>query len=323
MNRIDRLTAILIQLQTKKIVKAEEIASRFEISLRTVYRDVKALMEAGVPIGSEAGKGYFIVDGYYLPPVMFTQDEAGAMVMAGKLVDSFTDPSIKKAFQSSLLKVKAVLQQAEKNHVADLEDHIEVLPPLATQPITGKFLNEIRNAIVSRKVISLLYTSQYQQETTQREVEPIGLFYYSMSWHLIAWCRLRKGMRDFRTDRIVNLTVKEEQFTPGDIVTLQDYFNSIRENHADMQQVVVVFDRKTAAYVTNSRYYFGFVREEYTDEGIRMYFLVGQLPGMARWLLAYADAIEIEEPLSLKETMRNIVQELVQIYLPEVFHSKE
>ncbi|MCE2731800.1 MAG: YafY family protein [Cyclobacteriaceae bacterium] len=323
MNRIDRLTAILIQLQTKKIVKAEEIASRFEISLRTVYRDVKALMEAGVPIGSEAGKGYFIVDGYYLPPVMFTQDEAGAMVMAGKLVDSFTDPSIKKAFQSSLLKVKAVLQQAEKNHVADLEDHIEVLPPLATQPITGKFLNEIRNAIVSRKVISLLYTSQYQQETTQREVEPIGLFYYSMSWHLIAWCRLRKGMRDFRTDRIVNLTVKEEQFTPGDIVTLQDYFNSIRENHADMQQVVVVFDRKTATYVTNSRYYFGFVREEYTDEGIRMYFLVGQLPGMARWLLAYADAIEIEEPLSLKETMRNIVQELVQIYLPEVFHSKE
>ncbi|MFN8843464.1 MAG: helix-turn-helix transcriptional regulator [Chryseotalea sp.] len=323
MNRIDRLTAILIQLQTKKIVKAEEIASRFEISLRTVYRDVKALMEAGVPIGSEAGKGYFIVDGYYLPPVMFTQDEAGAMVMAGKLVDSFTDPSIKKAFQSSLLKVKAVLQQAEKNHVADLEDHIEVLPTLATQPITGKFLNEIRNAIVSRKVISLLYTSQYQQETTQREVEPIGLFYYSMSWHLIAWCRLRKGMRDFRTDRIVNLTVKEEQFTPGDIVTLQDYFNSIRENHADMQQVVVVFDRKTATYVTNSRYYFGFVREEYTDEGIRMYFLVGQLPGMARWLLAYADAIEIEEPLSLKETMRNIVQELVQIYLPEVFHSKE
>jgi len=323
MNRIDRLTAILIQLQTKKIVKAEEIASRFEISLRTVYRDVKALMEAGVPIGSEAGKGYFIVDGYYLPPVMFTQDEAGAMVMAGKLVDSFTDPSIKKAFQSSLLKVKAVLQQSEKNHVADLEDHIEVLPPLATQPITGKFLNEIRNAIVSRKVISLLYTSQYQQETTQREVEPIGLFYYSMSWHLIAWCRLRKGMRDFRTDRIVNLTVKEEQFTPGDIVTLQDYFNSIRENHADMQQVVVVFDRKTATYVTNSRYYFGFVREEYTDEGIRMYFLVGQLPGMARWLLAYADAIEIEEPLSLKETMRNIVQELVQIYLPEVFHSKE
>ena len=102
MNRIDRLTAILIHLQTKRVVKAEEIAERFEMSLRTVYRDVKALMEAGVPIGSEAGKGYFIVDGYHLPPVMFTQDEASAMLLAGKLVEKMTDKSIKEAFESAL-----------------------------------------------------------------------------------------------------------------------------------------------------------------------------------------------------------------------------
>ncbi|HEY9047316.1 MAG TPA: HTH domain-containing protein, partial [Ohtaekwangia sp.] len=87
MNRIDRLTAILIHLQSKRVVKAEEMAERFEISLRTVYRDVKALMEAGVPIGSEAGKGYFIVDGFHLPPVMFTQEEASAMLVASKLVE--------------------------------------------------------------------------------------------------------------------------------------------------------------------------------------------------------------------------------------------
>src|SRR5688572_22198956 len=98
MNRIDRLTAILVQLQTKRVVKAEEIADRFEISLRTVYRDVKALMEAGVPIGSEAGKGYFIVDGYHLPPVMFTENEASAMLVGGKLVEKMTDKSIRKEF---------------------------------------------------------------------------------------------------------------------------------------------------------------------------------------------------------------------------------
>ncbi|HNP97239.1 MAG TPA: HTH domain-containing protein, partial [Cyclobacteriaceae bacterium] len=100
MNRIDRLTAILIQLQTKRIVKAEEVADRFEISLRTVYRDIKALMEAGVPIGSEAGKGYFIVDGYHLPPVMFNQEEAGSMLLAGKLVEKMTDKSVRQAFES-------------------------------------------------------------------------------------------------------------------------------------------------------------------------------------------------------------------------------
>src|ERR687897_2699091 len=100
MNRIDRLTAILIQLQTKRVVKAEEIADRFEISLRTVYRDVRALMEAGVPIGSEAGKGYFIVDGYHLPPVMFTTDEASALMLAGKLVEKMTDNSVRTEFVS-------------------------------------------------------------------------------------------------------------------------------------------------------------------------------------------------------------------------------
>src|ERR671912_2541564 len=108
MNRIDRLTAILIQMQTKKGVKAEEMSDRFEISLRTVYRDVKALMEAGVPIGSEAGKGYFIVNGYHLPPVMFTQDEANSMLLAAKIVDKMTDDSIRKAYESALLKIKSV-----------------------------------------------------------------------------------------------------------------------------------------------------------------------------------------------------------------------
>src|SRR3954466_13308775 len=126
MNRIDRLTAILIQLQTKRVVKAEEVAERFEISLRTVYRDVKALMEAGVPIGSEAGKGYFIVDGYHLPPVMFSQQEASAMLTAWKLVEKMTDVSIRKGYESALLKIKSVLNNAEKDHLENLQSSIEV-----------------------------------------------------------------------------------------------------------------------------------------------------------------------------------------------------
>src|SRR4029079_3218516 len=108
-NRIDRLTAILIHLQSKKVVKAEEISDRFEISLRTVYRDVRSLMEAGVPIGSEAGTGYFIVDGYYLPTVMFSQEEASSMLLASKLVEKMADDSVRRAFESALMKIKSVL----------------------------------------------------------------------------------------------------------------------------------------------------------------------------------------------------------------------
>ena len=85
MNRIDRITAILIQLQSKKIVTAKEIAQRFNKSLRTVYRDIRTLEEAGIPIGAEAGKGYYLVDGYLLPPVMFTPGEVGSLITAAKV----------------------------------------------------------------------------------------------------------------------------------------------------------------------------------------------------------------------------------------------
>src|SRR6187402_832846 len=162
MNRIDRLTAILIQLQTKRIVKAEEISKRFEISLRTVYRDVKSLMEAGVPIGSEAGKGYFIVDGYHLPPVMFTQDEASAMMMAGKLVERMTDQSVQVAFNGALLKIKSVLNEAEKDHLESLQDHIEVLRPHMSLPAqSGSFLTDLQKAVASKHVMHLHYVSNH------------------------------------------------------------------------------------------------------------------------------------------------------------------
>ena len=98
MNRIDRVSAILIHLQTKKFVTAEEIANRFEISKRTIYRDLKALEEAGVPLGAEPGKGYYLVDGYHLPPVMFTHEEASAMLTAEKMVEKLTDRSVSENF---------------------------------------------------------------------------------------------------------------------------------------------------------------------------------------------------------------------------------
>lgn len=317
MNRIDRLTAILIQLQTKRIVRAEEIAERFEISLRTVYRDVKALMEAGVPIGSEAGKGYFIVDGYHLPPVMFNQEEASALLTAGKLIEKMTDKSIRTAYESALLKIRSVLNASEKDHLENLQSSIAVfrLPDCRTE-FPNEYMAGIQKAVSGRKVISIEYLSSHKQERTTRKVEPIGIVFYSARWHLIAWCRLRSGYRDFRTDMIQRMTITEETFDPRNHYTLQEYSDNLMKKHGDMTKVVVSFEAEVAAYTKSMRYYYGFVSEENTGDRCRMTFLVANPRSFCRWLMSYGSHVDIEHPDELRETMEELVEELANHYVP-------
>lgn len=314
MNRIDRLTAILIQLQTKKVVKAEEISERFEISLRTVYRDVKALMEAGVPIGSEAGKGYFIVDGYHLPPVMFSQEEASAMLTAGKLVEKMTDDSIRKAYESALLKIKSVLNDSEKDHLENLQSSIQVwrLPDQPTE-YPNEFMADVTKAVSHKHVLHMEYCSKTQEHTT-RDVEPIGIVHYTGRWHMIAWCRLRNGYRDFRVDMIKTLKNTGATFDARNLFTLQGYFQSLMEAHKDMEKVVVIFSKSIAKYLRNAKYYYGFVSEEEHEETVRMTFLIGNFRYFCRWLLMYGSEVEIEGPEKLKETMEDVVEELTAHY---------
>ncbi len=248
MNRIDRLTAILIHLQTKRVVKAEEISDRFEISLRTVYRDVKALMEAGVPIGSEAGKGYFIVDGFHLPPVMFTQDEANSMMLAGKLVEKIADKSVRAAFDSALYKIKSVLNEVDKDNLETLDSHIEVFfngRSEAQQDHTfpDHFMTQIQRAVASKQVLKLDYCSS-TGEATERLVEPAGIFYYSLAWHLIGWCRLRNGYRDFRADRIKNLAIRNEKFVSHSSSSLKEYMETMFYSNTTLVKAVVVFKKE-------------------------------------------------------------------------------
>ncbi|MBA4055533.1 MAG: DNA-binding transcriptional regulator [Marivirga sp.] len=315
MNRIDRLTAILIHLQTKRVVKAEEIADRFEMSLRTVYRDVKALMEAGVPIGSEAGKGYFIVDGYHLPPVMFTQDEASAMLLAGKLVEKMTDKSIRTAFESALLKIKAVLSDSGKDHLEDLHSHIVVHRlPQDEQQFPNHFLTDIQRAVVEKEVMRLEYFSN-SDELTKRDVEPIGLFYYGAAWHLIAWCKLRNGYRDFRADRIKSLSWPGIKFDSRNLLSLQEYLATVVQGNREVEKVSVLFDASVTRHLRQMKYYYGYVSEEVVGTKVRMCFLSGCHHSICRWLLSFGNAVEIEYPEKAKDVLIDLVEELSNHHL--------
>lgn len=318
MNRIDRLTAILIQLQTKKVVKAEEIADRFEISLRTVYRDVRALMEAGVPIGSEAGKGYFIVDGYHLPPVMFSQEEAQAMLTAGKLIEKLTDASIRTAYESALMKIKSVLNEAGKNHLENLQSAIEIFRSDSNRDIPDQHLADIQKAIAAKQVIQITYSSISRGERTERQVEPIGIVYYSGFWHLIAWCQLRKDYRDFRMDLIEELRFTTQYFRDSSHPSLKEYFNSFIRANQDVQEVIIRVDREIEKYIRNIKYYYGFVSEEWVDDQMRMTFLIAHFQTFGRWMLQLGNQVVIESPPKLREVIAMLVEELSHHYKKEM-----
>jgi len=312
MNRIDRLAAILIQLQSRRLVKAQDIAEKFSISLRTVYRDIRALEEAGVPVIGEAGTGYRLMEGYKLPPVMFNQDEASALLTAAKLVQSKTDAGISKHYTSALDKIKAVLRLSEKDHIEEIEEHIAVMahPAVVHQPQEELHLQPLLKAIGNSSLIEINYTSIEKNETTHRKVEPVGIYYLGSHWYLIAFCQLRNDYRNFRTDKIDRLVITEETISKTH-PPLQSF---IAQMSAERQVQQVVIDVKTdiVKYLGEQKYYNGFVKEEKAGEYLRMHFLSGSLMGFARWFMLFGDHAKIVEPAQLNEMVAEIAENILK-----------
>lgn len=303
MNRIDRLSAILIHLQSKRTLVAQEIADRFEISLRTVYRDIRALEEAGVPIGAEAGKGYFLMEGYSLPPVGFSKEEAGAILMASKLADKNTDLSIQKHFEDAMYKIKAALKVQEKDYLESLEKNIEVIhyiPQSGSDQFPNAFLADIQNALAHHKVLDFDYYSSYSDQFTNRQVEPLNLYHYSNHWHLIGFCRKRQDLRDFRSDRIMKLKVVEETFNPLPRINSESYLESRFSNH-ELEEVSVRFTRKSARFTGEQKYHYGFQEEKICGDNVEMKFMTPEIEYIARWLLTYGNEVTVIYPDRLKE----------------------
>jgi predicted DNA-binding transcriptional regulator YafY len=311
MNRIDRVSAILIQLQSRRVVKAADIAERFGISLRTVYRDVKTLEEAGIPIIGEAGVGYSIMDGYRLPPVMFTREEATAFLTAEKFVEKLTDTSTTNNYKSAMYKIKAILKTAEKNLLEDIDSNIEVLRSHARLAVDNKdHIQTLLNSIAQKKILTIDYFANHSQEHTKRNIEPIGIFYKDNYWHLIAFCLLRDAYRDFRVDRINKVQVTEKTFNTKH-PTLKAYIAATaKEQELDM--VIMRVDKSIYSHLDYQKYYSGFVSEKTVGNQIEMTFLTASLEGFARWFMMFGDLAEIMMPDSLKERVSAIASSIAQ-----------
>ncbi len=345
MNRFDRVTSILLLLQTRSVVTARFLSDHFNVSERTIYRDIRTLENAGVPIGAEAGVGYFLERGYRLPPVCFTLDEAASLLLGEKLLVSSLDANSLQDFKQALNKIRAVINSSDKDYLSAFDADIEVLPTGSHFPIDNinqhdqnesapavinknnsredyspktqggvshsgdRWLRECRSALLHRQVIEIDYIALSSHRDTKRHIEPIGLFYYSWHWHLIAWCRLRESYRDFRLDRILSFSPQPEQFSRHSRLTLQQYLNE-QPGREELQEVELLFGPEAARFVGEQRYMFGFIDEKRQQDGVKMRFLTPVPEYMARWLLQYTDDVEVISGDSIKKALQRFSAQL-------------
>lgn len=306
LNRFDRILAILVHLQSGRVVTAQELAKRFGVSLRTVYRDIRSLEASGVPISGEAGVGYVIMEGYRLPPVMFTREEAGSFVAAEKLMQKFSDKTLGAYYASAMFKVKSVLKDIAKERVSSLESQVWVNSDMKLFNETSPdALDILFESIAEKKQVALKYQSMYSEETTDRVIEPVGLFIENNFWYVMGYCHLRNDYRQFRTDRMV-------QINRTDVVFEKEHKDVEQHRNPDdsceKTKVVIRVDKKILKYIQTGRKYYGFVSEKDAGDKMEMTFMTNSsFEGLSRWYLMYGDCAEIVEPELFRERVNELL----------------
>lgn len=295
MNRIDRLLGYLLILQGRTLVRAQDLARRFEISERTVYRDMEALGEVGVPIVGMPGEGYQLLPGYTLPPIMFSETEARALSLAVAMLSGLTVPGpTQQAAQAALEKIRAVLPKAT---LAQVEALYAVLGFYAVgrAPLDlddAKFVR-LQQAIQEQCLVHIRYHALHDNGVTERTVEPLHLAYLDNAWVLTAYCRLREGQRTFRLDRIDRLTVMTTTFTPRPLAPA---------DRAGGEQVVTVrFDAAVVRWVRESQHFtFSHAEPRAADGSTIMHYRVNSFGQISGWLLSWGAQVEVLAPPALR-----------------------
>ncbi len=305
MNRIDRLTGMILLLQGQRVITAEQIAAHFEISVRTVYRDLAALGEAGVPIVAEAGVGYSLMRGYHMPPVMFTADEAAALFMSGEVTEQIADESLSQSLRSAMLKIRSVLPQERKDELQRLKDAVGVWFRRgggAGDELKRASLMPIQEAIVRRRCLSLRYNAGGRGEITFRTVEPLGVVFYSRQWHLIAYCRLRRDFRDFRLDRFLGWEMLEECYEGHAHFSVKTFLRETIDS-SELMAATLLVDREVVERFRAEMPCTPVAEERQADGRLRIEILACSPRWLTGWLMSYGSCVEVLEPPELREAM--------------------
>ncbi|MCC5022568.1 MAG: YafY family transcriptional regulator [Candidatus Synoicihabitans palmerolidicus] len=296
---------MVLQLQGRRVVRAEELAGTFEISLRTVYRDIAALGEAGV--------GYRLAPGYHLPPVMFTADEALALAVGEDLVRAMTDASIEVPMAAALGKIRSVLPADHQDALDRLRRATSVKAPRRKGGKDGvkKLLLPVQRAAIARSVLRMRYLDRKRVATT-RDVEPLGVIYFNDAWYAVTWCRMRKGLRHFRVDRMVEASATGERFAVREDFSLERHIAREARGHGDAKEVVVRLTAAAAERLRMETWTEVQLEREEADGAIEMVLGVPVFEPMVWWILAAGGEVEAIYPDALRRQVAEVAGGMVK-----------
>ncbi|GAC1693947.1 MAG: YafY family protein [Ktedonobacteraceae bacterium] len=308
MNKTDRLLAIVLELQGKGKQRAEDLAKTFETSKRTIYRDIEALCEAGVPLISIPGRGYSLMEGYFLPPLSFTTDEATMLLLGSEFMAQNFDAQYRTAAHAASRKIASVLPEKLRDDVAYLQKSIRFITP-EQRPAEVMMLQQLRRAIIERVTVRFQYEKRHGQDTqTTREADPYSLIYVTGTWHVTAYCHMRKDIRIFRLDRMDALEVLPQAFIRQTNIVTEERHGQRRDT-----TVRVLFDHEVIRWVRESRNYY-IVAEEETAEGLLVTLQVRQESEIVQWLLGWGQHVLVLEPESLCKRLAQEAQGILERY---------
>jgi predicted DNA-binding transcriptional regulator YafY len=313
MNRTDRLLAIVLELQRKGARRAEDLAATFETSKRTIYRDIQALCESSVPVVAQPGVGYSLVEGYFLPPISFSVDEATMLLLGADSAAQDFDAQYRAAAASAGRKIEAVLSEKLRGEVEYLRGSIAfVAPATLASGKSATFLPQLRRAIIERRAVSFDYHTRYSQDGSaarnMREADPYAMLHYGDAWYLIGYCHLRKGIRNFRLDRMAGLRLLDKTFDRPPNFRLEEPVDDQRN-----LKVVALFCPEAAPWVRESRSYYVDSMEEVAD-GLLVTMRVRVENEIFQWLFSWGAQVRVLEPESMRRRLMTEAGKILENY---------
>ena len=319
MNRTDRLLAIVLELQRHRIQRAEDLAATFETSKRTIYRDLEALAESGVPLVSTPGQGYSLVEGFFLPPVSFSNDEATLLLLGANVMAQSFDAQYRRAAQNAAAKIEAVLGNDKREAVSAMQVGLNFVPAL-TQSETGAAVMErlqlLRHALLESRAVRFGYVARFSGKANQapksHQVNPYSLAFVEGNWYLAGLDHNHNEVRRFRLDRMQGLTLLEQTFARPDPQAL---LAERAKNQPNELQLVVkaLFAPEIARWVREARSWFA-VELEDTPDGLLITFKVRHEDELMQFLLQWGRHVRVLEPASLRQKLAREAEAMLRNY---------